>query len=506
MSSLLERYAARITGVLSCFDRLIVTGTVPGICYAQGMVAYLSTRGVRMLDYPEYFKPLGDEIKANAESLATEHGLSIEYIRSARAFRKEDRIRAILQARGTHPGLVHIFSVLETCASFYAWYDKPTGKTSLRYKDAKCVHYYFYFIDEQFGLCYLRVPTWAPFRLQFYCNGHHWLASQMRQQAIPFQPLDNTLVGVGDWSAAQALADGFTAPQLHQLLDQAVAHYCPVIRHFDADYHWSIQQVEYATDIVFKTQQDLRPLYEGLVRTAIHAVKPAHVATFLGRKLHPLYEGEVGNDFHTRVEGTCLKHHMGPAAIKLYDKQGIVMRIETTVNDVTFLHHYRTVEHRDGSHEKKLAPMQKSIYSLPALAELLLAANRRYLAFLSDLADPTAGLRQVEKLAEPVRKNNRTYRGFNLFSTPDLTALLALCEGQHAISGITNARLRRALPGKSSSQISALLKRLRLHGLIKKIGKTYKYYFTKAGQTVILTALKLRELVVIPSLAGIQPA
>ena len=197
---------------------------------------------------------------------------------------------------------------------------------------------------------------------------------------------------------------------------------------------------------------------------------------------------------------------MGPAAIKLYDKQGLVMRIETTVNDVTFLHHYRTVEHRDGTSDKQMAPMQKTIYSLPALAELLLAANHRYLAFLCDLADPTAGVRQVEKLAEPVRKNNRTDRGFNLFSKQDLTALLALCEGQHAISGITNARLRRALPDKTSGQISALLKRLRLHGLIKKIGNTYKYYFTKAGRTVILTALKLRELVVIPCLAGIQPA
>jgi hypothetical protein len=34
-------------------------------------------------------------------------------------------------------------------------------------KDKKCLHYCFYFIDEEFGLCYLRVPTWAPFRLQF---------------------------------------------------------------------------------------------------------------------------------------------------------------------------------------------------------------------------------------------------------------------------------------------------------------------------------------------------
>jgi hypothetical protein len=44
-------------------------------------------------------------------------------------------------------------------------------------------------------------------------------------------------------------------------------------------YRWSIMQVEYATDIAFKKQADLRPLYETLVRTAIHSVKPENIAS-----------------------------------------------------------------------------------------------------------------------------------------------------------------------------------------------------------------------------------
>jgi len=505
MASLLERYASRIAGVLSCYDRVIITGTLPGICYGEGMARHLRSQGVRLFDYPRFCKPLCDQVRARAEAVAAENGLQIEYIRSARAFRKEDRIREILRQRGEHPGLVHIFSVMETCPSFIPWHDKRTGKTTLRSKDAKCVHYYFYFIDPTFGLCHLRVPTWAPFRLQFYCNGHHWLANQMRKRGLCFTVLDNTFVGISDWPAAQEIADQFPVAQLHRLLDRLAKQYCPPSSRFEHSYHWSLSQVEYATDIVFQRQDDLRPLYDALVRTAVHAVKPAHVATFLGRKLHVLYQGDLGNDFHTRVEGTCIKHHMGPAAIKLYDKQGLVMRIETTVNEVRFFRHHRQVEHRDGSREMKFAPMQKTIYSLPPLRELLLAANRRYLAFLSDLIDPSGAVRDVEKLAEPVRHNHRTYRGFNVFSKADLTALWALCDGKHAISGITNRMLRRALASLSSAQVSRLLKRLRLHGVIKKIGKTYKYYFTAMGRRLILTALKLRELVVIPCLAGIQP-
>ena len=132
------------------------------------------------------------------------------------------------------------------------------------------------------------------------------------------------------------------------------------------------------------------------------------MATFLGRKLHPLYQGEVGNRFNTRIEGTRIKHTMGWVSIKMYDKFGSILRIETTVNDVSFFRHYRTVEQRDGTAVTKWAAMKKSIYSLPALREALQAANRRYLEFLSTLDDPRAGIDRLQKVTEPVREKERS--------------------------------------------------------------------------------------------------
>lgn len=503
MSSLLERYTKQIAGTLSCFDRIIITGTIPGICYPEGMAGYLSSKGIRLFDYPKFAEPLRNEIRQNAEALANGANIEIEFIRSTGAFRKEDRIKEILQKRGLQSGIVHIFSAMEPCPSFTAWHDKPSGRTMLKFKDGKCLHYYFYFIDESFGLCYMRVPTWAPFRLQFYCNGHNWLASQLAVKQINYSQLDNTFTSIADWEEAQKLADTFPIELLHRTLDQWGAKFCPVICHFQNQYHWSIMQCELSHDIVFFQQKDLKPLYENLSRTAIHAVKCDNVATFLGRKLDGRYKDELGNDFHTRVEGTRIKHHMGPVSIKLYDKQGLVLRIETTVNDVTFFRHYRTVEHRDGTKETKMSAMQKTIYSIPALKECMASANRRYLDFISELVDPSAGLRDVERLSEPLKKDGRSFPGFNLFSQNDLRFILALVRGEGVISGITNKNLRRIIKDKTSAQISRILKRMRVHGLIKKAGKTFRYYLTPLGRRTLLTALKLRELVVIPSLAGI---
>jgi hypothetical protein len=499
MKTFVERHAAKIRGTLSCFDRVVITGTLPDICHPGAMAAYLTARQVRLFDYPQWAAPLREDIRAHAEQVAREAGLTIDFIQR-KDFRKDARIKALLAERGDHPGLVHIFSAMEPCPSFRPWHDKLTNRTFLKPTEGKCLHYYFYFLDPEFGLCYLRVPTWAPFRLQFYFNGHNWLAARLRRAKVPYTQVENAFVEIADWDRAQRLADEFEVWRLHTALARFARQYCPILAHFRAGYHWSVLQVEYATDVVFTQPADFAPLYGALTHTAIHAVKPDHVATFLGRKLTGAWPGELGNDFETRIQGTRIKHHMGAAAIKLYDKFGRIGRVECTTTDVTFFTHHRLVEHRDGTAEYKLAAVRKTIYSLPDLRDLMRAANARYLDFLAAIDDPQIGLRQLEKIAEPVREGERSHRGLNLFHGPDLDLCRAVFRGEFTISGFQARHLRSHLPELSGPQLSRSLKRLRLHGLIKKIGHRYKYYLTTAGRTVLATAVKLRELVVIPAL------
>jgi hypothetical protein len=210
----------------------------------------------------------------------------------------------------------------------------------------------------------------------------------------------------------------------------------------------------------------------------------------------------MGNRFNTRIEGTRIKHTMGPVSIKMYDKFGLILRIETTVLNVSFFKHYREVEHQDGRRSMAWAEMKKSIYSLAPLRELLLAANRRYLEFISTLEDDKAGTDQLNKISQPVEENDRSYRGFNFFDPEDQELFESLGSGQFNISGFQNKDLRRRVKGKNTGQVSRLMKRLRTHGLIKKIGRTYKYYVTGLGKHVIALGLKLKNLYVIPQLSA----
>lgn len=499
-SEFVQRYAGQIAGQLGCWDRLVVTGTLLEVGYSGALEKRLRQDNIRCFDLKIFAEPLREAMRDHAIQLARAAGLQVEFIQR-KNFRKEDRITEVLARRGTDPGLVHVFSAMEPCTTFQPWHDKLSGRTGIKPTAGKCLHFYFYFIHQRWGLCYLRVPTWLPFRLQFYCNGHGWLERQLQQAGIQFTMADNAFVQVADWAKAQQLSDGFDLRQWHRDLDALARRYVPFLDRFKHGYQWSLMQVEYSWDLVWKKASALAPVYGEISRQAILTVKAPDVARFLGKRLSA--EAEVTSDFSTRIEGTRIKHKLGPASVKMYDKRGRVLRIEVTANDVTYFRHYRKVVGRDGQSQYKVSALKKTIYSLGDLKGLMQAATARYLAFISALEDRSSGAVNLEHITEPVKDpRERSWRGFNFFCRADANVLLAVLRGEYQISGLSNRLLQRVLPGHNGGQIGRILKRLRLHGLIKKVGRTYKYYVTALGQKALLAAFKVKEHIVLPTLAA----
>jgi len=506
MELLTERYKDKIKGKLSCYDRIVITGTLPVISNARELTSLLYRRGVRIFDYPKFAEPFKEKLRETAIQLAADNNIEIEYIRKGNV-RKEDIIAKIISRRGAHPGMVHIVSAMEGCNTYKPWHDKSTHKTFLKYDQSKCLTYYYYFIDEHLGLCYVRVPTWLPFKLQIFFNGHAWLGNELKKRNIDFEMLDNAFIHIADWKKAQSIADGFNIEKLHKKLDAFAEKFCPVYKDFDQVYHWSIMQAEYSTDIVFKKQTDLQLLYGQLIEKAIHTVKPENIITFFGKKNPQQHSSEIGNNYNIRLEGSRIKHSMGKSSIKMYDmydKFGHILRIETTVNDVTFFHHYREVRHKDGTASQKMAHMKKNIYSLKPLLEILLAANTRYLEFISAIEDNSIGHKKLEKATKTIEVDNRNYKGFNFFDKEHKAILTILARGEFNIYGFRSKHLKKHLDSFSANKITRLLKNLKLHGIIKKIGKSYKYYLSGFGKEIITCANKVINMVMIPQLSMVK--
>jgi DNA-binding MarR family transcriptional regulator len=470
---------------------------MPEISYAKGMTSYLNSKEVRIFDYTQFAESLRDKIRKQIDTIVSESGVSVQYINKS-GIRKESLVSEKLKERGDHPGIVCILSVLEGCNSYKPWHDKQTGGNYLKPDISKCLHYYIYFIDELLGFGYIRIPTWCPFRLQIYFNGHNLLAGKLKEAGIDYTMTDNAFDSISDPVKAQELSDKLSVEDLHRKFDELAWKYCPVYKELGLRYHWSVMQAEYATDIIFRKQEELQSVYREIIATAIHTVKPDNIATFLGQKLDPRYQGEIGNNYHVRIEGTRIKHTMGSVSIKMYDKFGKILRIETTCNDISFFKHFREVVHRDGTTSNEMASLKKNIYSLAFLSDNLKAANKRYLDFIAAFDNKEVGRKRLEQVTESKTENKRNYKGFNFFNKDDLTVLMVILRGEFNINGFRNKNIKKLLDF-NSAKVSRLIKRLRVHGLVKKASDSYKYYLTKLGKETIILSQKIKELVVVPA-------
>ncbi|MEJ7827643.1 MAG: hypothetical protein WKF91_05595 [Segetibacter sp.] len=127
MELLTQRYSEKISGILGCYDRIVITGTLPVLSNASHLSGYMFQHNIRIFDYAKFAEPYRDELKQNAQRIAESAGLEIEYIRSG-GVRKEAIIENIIKERGAHPGLVHIISVMKGCTSYKPWHDKTPTK------------------------------------------------------------------------------------------------------------------------------------------------------------------------------------------------------------------------------------------------------------------------------------------------------------------------------------------------------------------------------------------
>lgn len=497
---LLTRYADQLAGSLRCFDRVILHGTLVDVAHPGALLVSMQAAGFRPRDLARFAQPITRQVRDHIIGLARQHGREIEMV-TRKNFRQEDRVAAILKTRGTHPGLVHIFAVKEAAMVFDTRHARPDGYAQVITRRGACLHYYLYWMHPRLGLIHVRVPTWLPLRLQVYFNGHNWLARQLDQAGLAYQMADNAFRQCADWAAAQRLADGLDPRQLHAELKELAAQCCPASAQFSNGYHWCLTQVEYAWDLVFRQSAPVDALFDELARQALLTIKADDVARFLGKRLPLGHDTQVHSHLGRRHAGLRLKHSFGPASVKLYNKPGGILRLEMTTYDVTFFKHHREVVHQDGTRDPQLAALKKSLYSLRDLAGLMPAGVARYSQWLAGLVEHTSGQRQAARLGRPEHDaQGRSYRGFNPLLAEDERVLQTVLRGEHALLGVTARRLRALRPEWSRGRVTRLLKRLRLHGLLRKIGKTYTYHLTALARGVVSAVLYFKNQVIVPHL------
>jgi len=274
------------------------------------------------------------------------------------------------------------------------------------------------------------------------------------------------------------------------------------------EYYWSTYQSEWATDILFRDSRSLARLYPRLIHHGLTTFLAPDVMRFLGRNVpstgntSPRLQGEVVTDMKTRPEGVRIKHRLKQNSIKMYDKQGSVLRIETTINDPADFKQYRTPE---GKPDAAMGwhCMRKGIADLHRRTEVSQAANDRYLCALASVEDTTSVGELATRLCQPVRRNGRRARPLNPYAPDDAKLLDAISPGEFTINGFRNRDLRLQLfnDDKASKQVqrrhaAAVTRKLALlhaHRLIRKVPGTHRYHLSRQGRIIVTALITARK-------------
>lgn len=503
-AAFLEKFGDRITGCISGFDRVRFQGTLRLLFQPSSMEAYLSTVGVLIKDFMRYAQSLTQRVKDLAYEGARAQGRPIQYLNKGDVS-KEDLAREIAARDGITSGLVALFSAVEPCWSYAVRGDRASKQIHLELEMRKCSHLYHYHMHPEFGLSHVRVQTWFPFTVQVCVNGREWLARQMAQAGLAFEQRDNCFVSISDPARAQELLEEQLRTDWKKVLNGFLAQAHPLGeelgRPFHQEYYWSATQTEFATDLMFRDAESLAALYPQLVHHAIRSFSSPDVLRFLGKTLPGRFQGEVVSTLKRRPEGVRVRHSVNGNSIKTYDKQGRVLRVETTINHPEQFKVYRPVE-SDPAGGFKWQKVRRGVADFWRRAEVSKAANGRYLSALASVTGTVPLKAEAGSITRRKVVAGRSYRAINPWSAEDGALLEIVSRGEFTINGFRNRDVRGHLYAnkgtaaeerKRSASVSRKLALFRAHGLIRKVTGTHRWTLTEAGRRLATALLAARN-------------
>jgi hypothetical protein len=499
-------FRSQITGVLSGFDRLVFRGSLLPLIRDGGMYFFLEAAKVRLLDFKDFVLKTSESVKQAALGDVHRDKRPLRYLESSKTD-KEDLAHQLLAKNPVTSGLVCVFTTVEPCMSFEYHRSQDRNERGLKLRPKKCLHVYKYFIHPDFGFMGARLQTWFPFNIQVWLNGREWLAVHLKRKSVDFKRHDNCFTWLGDVEAAQRLMDKQLETDWARALTDIARSLNPlhatVFKPMPMDYYWCAYQSEWATDIMFKDPRSLAAVYPALVKHAMFHFSSADVMRFLGRKAHGNYTGELVTSFKDRPEGVRVKHWVDGNSIKMYDKAGSDLRIETTVAKTSGFKVFRPLQN-DPNGKLAWRPLRKGIADLHRRAQVSQRANENYLDALSTVDDTTALSSIFDAVSRPVTNNGRRSRAIRIGDPNDVALLKAVCRGEFATAGFRNRDLQRLLhpvrrddspeaKRKLSAKIGRQLRLLRAHGLIRKVQKTHRYMLTAKGHLLAAALFAARH-------------
>jgi hypothetical protein len=487
MDTFSKLFGSLLALVYHCFDRIVIQGYLPLLTREEHIVHLF--RDVHRI-YPitkEALRARTTEYQQWVEAFARNHRIPIEWpddkMLKAKGLKREDYVRPYCQRmiRRNRFGVYFIFKSMEQGPTFQSRLPKfPTDDPNyriLKRHRTRYTHYYFYIRDDVLGPLIVCVGSFLPFQTTYYLNGHHFIEGELRRQGVRFRKDDNAFRWVSDPHALQAAADRLSATIIRKRLEYWTRIVGPTFSKQDRAAvclrrEYSLNQIEYARNFVFRRHFPIHQIFERSCELGVFRLTADQITQLFGFRKHKRLRGK----FHSMLEKVDHGHHVlrvycKSLVARLYEKFSTFLRIEICVNRMKDL------------------GLNKGLDQLDALRQHLLAATDRLAGFEAELLNVHVDFPLFQRLALPIAVGHTRIPGIKIHDTRMMRLMEVLLHGGPQLGGWRTAQIHAAILAAfgltaerySLTQLRYDVRKLKAHGLLERLGRSYAYRLTEKG-------------------------
>ena len=482
--------------VYSCWDRIVLSGYLERLQRPENLIYFFhDVVGIDCIE-PAVLQQRTTAYTAWVRRITEDQGIPL--LKAPHGVRKEELVEPYYRRLQGAEGVACVLTSMEQGRTFVSYVPRwkvPSGDANYRFIKAcrkQFLHFYWYVLDPVMGPMSVRVASYFPFNVTCYLNGHSFVAQELTRDGVRFRKADNAFLAVSDVAALQAAADRLSAALLERRCNYWVRRVVPV---FSPDeraalrpgYHYSMAQMELATDVVFKRSAPLRALFQRACELGVLVGGANRTTHLFGRRINRRYQGKLQTVLDQRDAGhPVLRWYYQTSFAKQYVRgdqhNDRILRNETCSNDTRHFGVGRRLE------------------NLPLLRERLAATNERCLAQQAELLASAVDTGQLAALAAPTLVGQRRIPGLKLHDDRVIRVLETLLHPGGFIRDWTTrelhtrvvARHRLTADDYGLGQLRYDLSKLRAKGLVERIGKTRRYRLTPLGLKLGVLLVKLR--------------
>lgn len=490
---------------IECVDRLYLNAYVPNLQVGGQVVRFLCGHLGHAIPSPALLGPIGNRFRREVKAFAAEHEIPILALkkpdRSRWDDRKLDHVRPYLEAaeREQRFGVVAIVACQE-----FQWVlsgrNRATNPNAVSFdffkEDRRIGIYYFYILDPEFGPGFIKLCTYAPWPAKVWLNGHEWAKRQAMRSGVAFTALSNGFASCDQPERLQAICDTLGPEHVQAFFERWITTIPTPLTDVDraAGYWWelSMRQVEVSRTLVLDDPRRARSFFEALVADNIGIGRPGEVAIVFARQVRKTTREPFGTRVFSTGTEVRIDFRYKHSRVKQYLKDGRALRVETVINKPADL------------------GVAARLHNLPELIDKARAVNQRLLMIERAGQSCAIGSALYERIHQPYHQEGQRTGALRFGDQRAIALAGALSHILQAVTGFTNKSLRGLVAGHlgqdyTQSQMSYDLRRLRLHGLIKRLPHSNTYILTNDGIRVAVFYTKLQNRLLRPLLDADKP-